>query len=85
MGDMDNLLIEQMLSSYGNIPRDSERKDNTTEKINAIENLRSLLDYMEKRVQGVVSQENVAEILDQTAEWQKSIAVLKKYIEEEFS
>lgn len=77
------IIIQRMLDSYKNIPRDADKKDEDSEEIKAIKNLRELLDYMEKRLRGVLSDTDKAEIKKNADNWKKSISVLKNYIEDE--
>ena len=44
------IIIQRMLDSYKNIPRDADKENEDSAEINAIKNLRELLDYMEKRL-----------------------------------
>ena len=44
------IIIQRMLDSYKNIPRDADKEDEDSEEVKAIKNLRELLDYMEKRL-----------------------------------
>ena len=77
------IIIQRMLDSYKNIPRDADKEDEDSEEVKAIKNLRELLDYMEKRLRGVLSDKDKAEIRKSADNWKKSISVLKNYIEEE--
>lgn len=82
MANME-IVIHRMLDSYKNIPRDTDKEDEDSEQIKAIENLRKLLDYMEKHLRGVLSDRDKVEIKKNADKWKKSISVLKNYIEEE--
>lgn len=79
--------LEKILYTFRNIPRDGERQedkikemDNISpreETLNAICNMRELLDYMEKKITGKLSSEDEENIRNKIRQWEKSINILK--------
>lgn len=78
--DMTNEIMKKLLESYQTIPRGT-----TSEKgkvIEAINDMRAMLDYMEKKVLGAdsVSKEEEKE---NVKSWKQSIQVLAEYVEQQ--
>ena len=78
--EITNEIMEKLLKSYQTIPRGT-----TSEKgkvIEAINDMRAMLDYMEKKVLGkdTVSKEEEKE---NVKSWKQSIQVLAEYVEQQ--
>ena len=78
-------LEKRLLDTFRNIPRDKngqqdEAKNNISsieEGLNAIHDMQELLDYMEKKITGKLSNRDEENIRDRISQWEKSIKILK--------
>lgn len=78
--DITNEIMKKLLESYQTIPRGTSAENGKV--IEAINDMRAMLDYMEKKVLGKdsVSKEEEKE---NVKSWKQSIRVLAEYVEKQ--
>lgn len=78
--DMTNEIMKKLLESYQTIPRGTTSENGKV--VEAINDMRAMLDYMEKKVLGKdsVSKEEEKE---NVKSWKQSIQVLAEYVEQQ--
>ena len=85
-------VIGKLLEDYQNIPRDEERskvgrgstegakkkvKKKSAEEV-AIGDMRELLDFVEKKITGKLTEQDKGHMKQRAEEWRKSIDILRK-------
>ena len=66
-----------LLDSFYNIPREEKQPCTAEEK--AIQDVRQLLCFMEKQVQGTVSEKDRKEAAAKSKQWAESISIVKTF------
>lgn len=78
--DITNEIMKKLLQSYQTIPRGTTLENGKI--IEAINDMRAMLDYMEKKVLGADSV-STEEEKEYVKSWKQSIRVLAEYVEQQ--
>lgn len=77
---------EKMLEDYKKIPRDmvlnesSEKPKEKSKEELAVQDMRELLDYMDKKITGRMTEQDKRQIRDKIDRWEKSIKILRGFL-----
>lgn len=82
--------MDKMLNSYEREPRKEQKKEDSDKekaegisgKIKAIQDMRRVLYFIEKKVRGTLTEEDKQEVKDRMEQWENSMEILYQYAEE---
>lgn len=72
--------FEKMLKSFEEIPRDSEKAGKNREEIQAVRDLKELLEFLEKQMKGIVTEQDRKNLLQKKEKIEEGIQVLREYL-----
>lgn len=78
--------LEKMMKSFEEIPRDGNKEDSKMKmdkkEVQAVENLKELLELIEKQMNGSITEKEKADICGKKEDIRESIEVLREYLSE---
>lgn len=75
-----DIIKEDYFSIVGNKEKKNERKEKFLKENHAIQDMHKLLNYIEKKINGCLTEQDQKEIEDNLENWKQSIEILKKNI-----